>query len=472
MKEEELVALVNRIRVLKSEGQTLEIKEASKGSPQKLFDTLSSFSNQDDGGTIVFGISESDDYKVSGVDNAEALEKDIAEQCKQMEPAVRPLFTIAMIENKTVVSAEIPGVPFSLRPVYYKGKGKLKGSYIRVGEADEIMSPYEVYSYDAFHRGVHDDRRAVSDSDLSFLDKDLLDVYVSKVKNTRPNLSALSYDDILKLLGIVKDGQLTVAALMAFSHYPQAFFPQFCITAVVISGETKGSVEDVSNPRFLDSRRFTGNISEMLDAAVGYVLDNIRKAISFDENGKRLDQPEYPPIAIREAVLNALQHRDYSVYSEGKTIRIEIYSNRIEIINSGGVYGPLSIDRLGDIPPETRNPTLSEILETLGISENRGSGIPTIRNALKKAGLSEPIFLSERGEFRVIFRNAVREDCKTEDILSFCKIPRSREELEKFTGLNRTTLYYSVIKPFVDDGLLKMTIPGKPKSKWQRFVTA
>ena len=471
MKEADLIALVSKIRMLKSEGQTWEIKSAANGCPQKLFDTLSSFSNQDDGGVIVFGISESDDYAIIGVADAEMLEKDIAEQCKQMEPPVRPLFTIAEIEGKTIVAAEIPGVPFSLRPVYYKGKGIIKGAYARVGEADEIMSPYEVYSYDAFHRGVHDDRRKVPGSDLSFLDMGIIDSYVSVIKNTRPNLAALSIDDIMKLSGIVSDGVPTLAAVMAFSHYPQAFFPQFSVTAAVVPGVSKGDASDSGAPRFLDSRRFTGNVKEMLDSAVSYVLDNVRKAIAFNGQGNRVDIPEYPAIAIREAVLNALQHRDYSVYSEGKPVRIEIYPDRIEIMNSGGAYGPLPVGKLGDIPPEARNPTLSDILEVLGISENRGSGIPAIRHAFAQAGLMDPVFISARGEFKVLFRNAARE-ASMSDVLEFCRVPRSREELERFTGLNRTSVYYSVIKPLTDKGLLKLTLPEKPRSKWQRFVTA
>ena len=78
MKEADLIALVSKIRMLKSEGQTWEIKSAANGCPQKLFDTLSSFSNQDDGGVIVFGISESDDYAIIGVADAEMLsDKDV-----------------------------------------------------------------------------------------------------------------------------------------------------------------------------------------------------------------------------------------------------------------------------------------------------------------------------------------------------------------------------------------------------------
>lgn len=470
MKEEELVALVNRIRLFKSEQQTIEIKEALKCCSNKLFDTLSSFSNQDDGGVIVFGISESSGYEITGVYNAEALEKDVTEQCSQIEPPVRPLFTVALIDGKTVVSAEIPGIPFSKRPAYYKGKGLLKGSYIRVGEADIQMSPYEVYSYDAFHRGLHDDRRPVRDAALSLLDKNLLDSYVSRIRNTRNNLANLAYDEVLKLLGIVKDGYPSLAAVMAFSHYPQSYFPQFSVTAVVISGDKKGNENEIGMPRFQDSRRFTGNIKDMLDAAVGYALDNIRNAISFDENGNRVNKPEYPPVAIREAVLNALQHRDYSAYSEGKAIRIEIYSDRLEITNSGGLYGPLSIDKIGTIPPETRNPTLSDILEVLGVSENRGSGIPAIRNSFRAMGLEKPVFKSERGEFKVIFFNALRKEKEADNILDFLKTPRSRGELEAFTGLNRTSLYYRIIKPMIADGLIRMTIPEKPKSKRQCFV--
>ena len=114
---------------------------------------------------------------------------------------------------------------------------------------------------------------------------------------------------------------------------------------------------------------------------------------------------------------------------------------------------------------------LSARLEVLGISENRGSGIPAIRHAFAQAGLMDPVFISARGEFKVLFRNAARE-ASMSDVLEFCRVPRSREELERFTGLNRTSVYYSVIKPLTDKGLLKLTLPEKPRSKWQRFVTA
>ena len=144
MQTEALIRLINDIQRKKTETQNIELKAAEHGCPTKLFDTLSSFSNQDDGGIIIFGIDEKDDYKVKGVYDPQDLQKKVTEQCKQMEPLVRALFTICDYSGKTVVAAEIPSVDIADRPVYYKGVGRVKGSYIRVGESDEPMSEYEI----------------------------------------------------------------------------------------------------------------------------------------------------------------------------------------------------------------------------------------------------------------------------------------------------------------------------------------
>ena len=140
MQADELKKIVLRIKNMKTETQNIELKAATKGCPTRLFDTLSSFSNQDEGGVIIFGVDESDDYAIKGVYNPQDLQKKVTEQCKQMEPSVRALFTVCEINDKTIVSAEIPGVDISKRPVFYKGVGRIKGSYVRVGESDEPMS--------------------------------------------------------------------------------------------------------------------------------------------------------------------------------------------------------------------------------------------------------------------------------------------------------------------------------------------
>ena len=117
-------------------------------------------------------------------------------------------------------------------------------------------------------------------------------------------------------------------------------------------------------------------------------------------------------------------------------------------------------------------------MELLSITENRYSGIPTIRKALQKADLPEPEFRVIRGIFSVTFRNKVQELSPGIDksdirkaVIQFCTVPRSRAELTAFTGKSRYYTMAMIIKPLLEQGKLRMTIPDKPKSSYQRFVT-
>lgn len=478
MQDTELLELVRKIQSFNCEFQTIEVKTANQGCPKKLYDTLSSFSNQDDGGIIVFGLSEKDDFAVLGVYDVQDLQKKVTEQCKEMEPIVWALFSVCEIDGKMVVSAEIPGTDISERPVFYKGAGRMRGSYIRVGESDEPMSEYEIYSYEAFRKRIRDDIRVVSNAKLSLFDTEKLNEYISAVKSERINLANnVSDEEIMELMGITVDGVPTLAGVMTFSKYPQGYFPQLCITAVCIPGLEMGDTDD-EQVRFTDNRRITGPISEMLSEAVEFVRRNSRYKTIIDRYGKRINKEEYPIKAVREAVLNALVHRDYSIYTENVPIRIEMYSDRMEIISSGGLYGRITIDSLGKVRPDTRNAALANMLEILHITENRYSGIPTICREFKQAGLPAPIFEVRRGEFTVIFKNDIYKSSLSEkgygsakDIIAFCSIPRSRDELQKFTGYSRYYTMSKIVQPLVDSGKIVLTIPDKPKSAKQKYVS-
>ena len=161
MLESELIKLIEDIQLKKTESNYIEVKSARNGCP-KIFDTLSSFSNQQNGGTIIFGVDENDDYNVCGVYDAADLQKKIMEQSLKMEPVVRPLCTVAVIDGKTVVSAEIQEMDNFQKPCFYKGAGRLRGSYVRVADGDRLMTEYEVYSYEAFKQDIHDELRTNS----------------------------------------------------------------------------------------------------------------------------------------------------------------------------------------------------------------------------------------------------------------------------------------------------------------------
>lgn len=474
MQPDALKRMVMDIHRAKFESQNIEVKAAEKGCPTRLFDTLSSFSNQDEGGIILFGLDEKDGFMVKGVYDVQDLQKRITEQCKQMQPVVRALFTVCDIDGRMVASAEIPGADIADRPVFYKGVGRIKGSYVRVGESDELMSEYEIYSYEAFRKRIRDDIRTVGHVNKPMMDDERMKRYLNAVRVERKNLADhVSEQDILELMGVMADGVPTLAGLMVFSRYPQACFPQLCITAVALSGTEMGTVGD-GGERFIDNKRITGAISDMLDEAVAFVRKNSRTKTVVDEEGRRKDREEYPLRAVREAVLNALIHRDYSVYTENVPIRLEMYRDRLEITNSGGLYGRISIDALGKVRPETRNAALANMLELLKITENRYSGIPTIRTEFLNADLPAPVFSVLHGEFKVVMKNGYyRESQKIEDsLVEFCHTPRTRAELIAFAGKSRVYTMTHLVQPLVDSGRIKLTLPEKPKSSKQRFVKA
>lgn len=477
MTTEELMEKLELIQKMKCETSTLEIKSAEQGCPQRLYDTLSSFSNQDDGGIIIFGVDEKHEYKEVGVYDPQDIQKKINEQCLQMEPVVRPLLTVLEKNNKFFVSAEIPSADITDRPVFYQGKGRMKGSYTRVGDSDEPMTEYEVYSYEAYRKKYQDDIRAIDRVSFASLDQRLLEGYIELLKKGKPRLAAIPDEEIYELMSIKRDDRITLSAVMNFCPYPQAYFPQLCIIATVVPGTEIGTIGD-QGERFTDNQRIEGNISDMLDGAMQFVNRNMRtKTIINPYTGKREDRPDYPITAVREAVLNALVHRDYSIHTEGMPIQLIMFEDRMEIRNPGGIYGRIKIDQLGKVQPDTRNPVIASELEVLKITENRYSGIPTIRRMMQEYDLQQPEFLDERGSFIVkLYKKVIEqkvdetEEVDNRELILFCKTPRTRREISDYLGLNSMTYAIQTrVMPLVEKGIIKMSIPEKPKSPKQLF---
>ena len=127
MTEKDLIELIDALKRQKCEKQYVEVKKALGGTSKKLYDTLSSFSNQNDGGTIIFGVDELAEYKVTGVYDAQDLQVQVKNAAEQMEPVVRPFFTVAEYEGKIVVSAEIPECEPENKPCFYKPAGRKPG---------------------------------------------------------------------------------------------------------------------------------------------------------------------------------------------------------------------------------------------------------------------------------------------------------------------------------------------------------
>ena len=283
---------------------------------------------------------------------------------------------------------------------------------------------------------------------------------------------------IYELVSIKRNSEITLSATLLFSPYPQAYFPQLCITAIVVPGTELGET-GVAGERFLDNQRIEGNIPDMLSGALQFVKRNMRtKTIINEKTGQREDRTDYPVTAIREAVINALVHRDYSIHTEGMPIQLIMFQDRLEIRNPGGIYGRMRVDQLGKVQPDTRNSVLASALEVMHITENRYSGIPTIRMEMDRYQLEQPEFVDERGSFIVRLYHKTKE--KTEaihteeamDLILFCRTPRTRKEICEYLGLSSVT--YAIQKhvlPLVEAGQLKMSLPDKPKSPRQLYYS-
>ena len=477
MQTKELINLIDNIVSLKTETNNIEFKKAKDGVPENLYDTLSSFSNTS-GGIIIFGVDEKNNYDICGITNPDIFQKKITEQSLMMEPKIRPIITICEYDGKIIASAEIPELDVFNKPCYYSGKGKMKGSYIRVGDADLPMTDYEIYSFDAFKYKTEDELRSKERIEKDIFNEISINSFLDKIISVKPNLINLDRDTILKMNGIIdKNNYPTVCGILNFGKYPQIFSPNLDIVAVRCSTNEYG-IEDQNGIRFLDNKRLDGTISEMLKLAISFVINNIKKATRINDRGIREDVLEYPIKAIREIILNSLIHRDYSIHTENEPIRLTIFDDRIEISNPGGLYGRLSLDELGKVHSDIRNPFIASILEILEVTENRYSGIPTIYAEMKKAGLMEPKFESVRGTFKVTLYNSKKTDIINDNFVSkikaYCKTPRTKESLAKFFGYDEKHPAYfinSYVIPLIEQGILAYAIPSKPRSKNQKIYT-
>jgi ATP-dependent DNA helicase RecG len=409
-----------------------------------------------------------------------------------MEPVIRPLFTAAAIAGKTVVSMEIAETDISRRPCFYQGGGRLNGSYIRAGDADRKMTEYEVYSFEAWRKKIQDELRLVEHAAMDDLSTGGLEEFMLHLRRLKPNLAGLPAEKMLRLQGLARQGNPTLAGILLFADYPQSFFPGLCVTAVSVPGTEMG-VSGEQGERFIDNQRIEGTLPQMLEEALRFVRrNNAVRTIIDPMSGRRNDKAEYPQAAIREIILNALIHRDYSIHTDTAPITIQIYRDRLVVENPGGLYGRLSLDTLGAVSADTRNPFLAGAMEILGLTENRFSGIPTIRGSMKDHGLPPPLFEDQKGIFRVTLFNGIPRDTTVykirggyvseaepfydalpieEAILEFCKTPRSRRELaRRFPQLTQIYLMTAYVNPLVSQGRLRLSLPETPKSKRQRFT--
>lgn len=303
MNKEDVLKLIQELNEKQTETICIEAKTASQGKPEKYYDTVSSFANTM-GGTILFGIEESKtknktEFIPVGVYDVSDLQKNVTNLCStEFEPTVRPRISVIDIDGKNVVAVEIDMLNQRNKPCYYKPKGLHNGAYIRVGDRDDHMTEYEIYKYMSYREDIEDDLRAVTRATIQDLDSELLNEFIEKYTENKPNFAKYNREDILIKAGVITKVENkifpTVAGLMVFGEYPQQFFPQWFIAAIVVPGFEIAQLGDVGE-RFIDNERIEGNITQMYNETIKFLKRNMKVGMRLNpETGLREDLPEYP----------------------------------------------------------------------------------------------------------------------------------------------------------------------------------
>lgn len=372
-----------------AETNSVEFKTSADGKlPKDIWHTVSAFANSS-GGKIIFGITPEGTRVNLSKTSVDSLQQDIVSLCSQ---GFSSTITPDIRYSEGVLVVFIPPSPAQLRPVYMKSKGAGSGTYVREGSSNRIANDEMIRRFSVAARGGAE---TLDFEEISFADclaMELVNEYIDLINQKKTNMyqNFTAEEVLIKLRAITKTLHPTLFGLLAFGKAatPQEIIsPTVSITTTQYPGLTKVNEEDFSET-YVDNREFYGNAKRQFEDAFTFMKSKLPVRGTIDSNGKRRDYFVIPEVALREALANALAHRDYSTYSS--SIQIDIFSDRIEIINPGVSLVP--IEQLDHAPSATRNPLLMNYLKDYGITDQKARGIRTIKVSLKAAGLLAPTF--------------------------------------------------------------------------------
>lgn len=477
MEANDLDELIGNLRLIGTDGQTVEVKS---GVGKSIVETLSSFSNTA-GGTIIIGISETEGMSpIAGFDAA-AARSQLESRFAQVTPIVRANIDIVPFEGSHIVVTDIPELLPRDKPSYVTARGKYQGSFVRTGDGDHRLAQYEVDRLVEEHRQPVWDDEPVPDATIQDLIPAALTDYLDSQRQQRPRTFAHGDETALQRLHLTKENAPTLAAILALGEYPQEFFPRLTVSFAQFPGTSKGDV--AQGLRLLDSRTLTGPIPELVEQTVALVGRNMGTG-ALIEGSYRRELPDYPLTAVREAVVNALMHRDYSPLARGTQVQVNMFIDRLEVVNPGGLYGTVTKRTLGKAGlSSSRNQRLSTLLEHVHlpggglVAENRGTGFAVMEEALRKA-LMPPIEVSDDlTSFTVIFRRRrvapdERRSTARDKVLAELSDRESvsTTELTQSTGYSRTAIQRA-INELVHDGRVEPIEPRRSPKQRYRLAT-
>jgi ATP-dependent DNA helicase RecG len=366
----------------RKESQTVELKRRPSSN---IGESICAFANTTDG-TILVGVT--DEGKVTGA--SVKMESQIANIAHSCKPAVYPHIESSRIEGKTILVIEVSrskGLIHSYKNIAYK----------RVGSHDMPLSPDEVIEYAKNTGRIRFDEQICEDAAPKDIDGLKLREFVVRARTERGlKINArCSSKEILRRLELCPKDRLTNAALLLFGKAPQRFLLQAELRCARFKG-TKPL-------KFIDMKVSGGTVIDQVEDALTFIQKHIELAADI-KGLEREERWEYPIEALREAVVNAICHRDYEASGN---VQVRIFDDRIEIWNPGGLPFGLKVkDLKKEHESKPRNRLIAKVFFLIRLIEQWGTGTNRLIEETIQYGLPEPEFEDKRISFVVTFRKS------------------------------------------------------------------
>lgn len=361
-----------------------EAVEFKSNFDKEAVETAVAFANTN-GGIILVGVS--DEGKIVGTSvGRESLSVWVNQISQVTEPAIIPDAEVKVVEGKTVVLIRVHEFP--IKPVSVKGR-----CYRRVGNSNRLLSPREIAELHLESIGGSWDARVALGESVKGLDLQKIREYARNANIAgRRKTRGEKPIEVLKKIGLIKDEKPTWASILLFGKNPHCLLPQASLHCGRFKGETL----------VIDDRMIEGPIIGQIDEGMDFIRKNINVEFVMTGEPKRKEVWDYPLEALREALINAVCHRDYSFPSNTE---IRIYEDELVVLNPGGLpFGVTLEDLYKNHKSIPRNKEIASVFYDMGVIEKWGSGIKKIRDACKNAGTPQPKFEERQNGFNVTFK--------------------------------------------------------------------
>lgn len=398
------------------EGYNVEFKVRVPLKVRELTEEICAFANAD-GGYLLIGVDDNGQIIGTGLENDKrsAIQGSISE----ISPALHCDMYAVNIEDKTVWVIDVPSgkdKPYIFSGSIFVREGANSQKLRTVEEMRSFFQECNKIFFDAipcswFNIYTDADEQAIKDFRTE-----------AKLSPSTANKQIFENLELFTDNGVAKNG-----AAMFFGKQPERKFPHAVTRCVLFKGTTKVYI--------IDDKTFGGPLYQQYLQAMAWLESKLQVAYKIEGAGPREEIWEIPLTVFKEAIINALSHRDY--YEQGATITIEMFDDRVEVSNPGGLL-PIVAKDFGH-KSMTRNPLIFGLFTRMHLVERVASGIPRMQEAMKEANLPEPDFHTD-GMFTVIFKRgiSIKNDTVNDTVNS--KEKEVLKIIQKYPGLNSSKI--------------------------------